>query len=94
MALPKIRKYPIQAMGNTEIEMPVDRALLNVGLESNATLAVWALVDPNGPTEKVVFRVFETGHEVPNGWSYLSTYQREWYTGHVFVWVGVKNEAR
>ena len=93
MALPKIYKYPIQLTRQTEVEMPIIRSLLKVGFDPQDTLSVWALVDPEGPTEKVQFRVFDTGHEVPDRWAYLSSFQRDWYMGHVFVWVGVKDEA-
>ena len=73
-----IYKYPIEATDLIQLEMPKDAQILSV--QSQAGVAcIWALVNPDEPTEYRYFEIFGTGHPMQSdmglGRRYIGTYQ-------------------
>jgi len=60
-----IFKYTLDA-GNVELDFPVGAKILTVAGQ-NDTPCIWAEVDTEAPTEKVIFEVYGTGHEIKRG---------------------------
>ena len=73
-----IYKYPVPVYDYVRVRMPVGARILTVQVQ-NGTPCIWALVnaDPFALSEDRVFRLFGTGHNVPDGdaLTYVGTYQ-------------------
>lgn len=64
----RIAKFNIpapRASGRFDLTMPEGAELLGVGIEAGAAV-VWALVDPDAPTEQRRFLAAHTGDTLPN----------------------------
>ena len=70
-----IYKYAIEP-GRTEVQMPRDAQVLTVQMQFGNPF-MWAKVDPRLKTERRVFDVFCTGHEMPDDprLIYVGTFQ-------------------
>lgn len=69
-----IWKYPL-CRRSIELEMPTGAELLTVQMLDGDPV-LWALVDPENPTEKRMFRAFEIGEGMPNDpGKYIGTFQ-------------------
>lgn len=67
-----IFKYPIEIIGEQDVEMPVGSEIISVH-EQYDKLCLWAMVRPGTPIEKKKIYVRGTGHEF------------EWFNTHRFI---------
>ncbi len=79
-----IHKYVLPAFGADSVTLvPVGSIIRLVAMQGLA-LCVWIEVDTEHTTIGRVFRVFGTGHQVPDGYTYVGTaFDRE-FVWHVF----------
>jgi hypothetical protein len=56
-----IWKFPLVLTDHQDVEMPISARFLHVALQE-ATLCLWAEVDPNATKELRTIRVIGTGH--------------------------------
>lgn len=74
-----VLKYALDALApEVKISMPLGAKVLHVAKERGATqdvLCLWALVDTEAPTVPRWFRVYGTGHPLPEG-AYDGTFMR------------------
>lgn len=67
-----------------ELMMPEGAKILDAQ-DQAGTWCLWAIVSPEKPRQKRKFRVFGTGHELPEGhFGYIGTIQQEPFVWHVF----------
>lgn len=59
----KVFKYPVPVADLFELEMPKDAQILTVQIQGE-DIQMWALVDPESPTELRQFRLAGTGHSI------------------------------
>jgi len=78
-----IYKYPIKVVDTQTISMPEYSTIIKAGLDTQGTMCIWALVDPNNPNEDVEFSVLRTGNTLPE--LYLGDYVDSFSDGS-FVW--------
>lgn len=67
----------------TTLELPIGATFLDAQLQG-ADLCAWFLVDQSAKTEPRKFKIFGTGHEIPDGLKYLATFQQPRYVWHLF----------
>jgi len=60
-----IWKFPVEIKGEVKIQMPKFARILSVQMQGS-TPCIWAVVDTAYATEQRTFRVFGTGHPVPD----------------------------
>jgi len=77
-----IFKYPV-AHGDPYTEMPVGAKIVKVGIQNDRT-TVWAEVYPKNNTEKRNFKVYGTGHEIPEESVYVGTFFHEIFVWHLY----------
>ena len=58
-----IWKFQLEITDKQFVRMPQEAEILSVDSQ-NDTACIWALVDPNKPTEERCFEIFRTGHPV------------------------------
>lgn len=77
-----IYKYPLQML--TELDLPVGAQILSVHVQ-NDTTCLWALVTPGAATEKRIFAIYGTGHEVSDmPKTFIGTLHYGSFVFHVF----------
>lgn len=70
-----IWKFPFPIEDEITLTMPEGARVLAVQMQGN-TPCLWALVDPDAPTKPCRFRLFGTGHPVPEGLgNFIGTFQ-------------------
>lgn len=79
----KIWKYVVPGGGEEDgyrVEIPKDGKIVKTYCETAGSISFWTLFDPNlvdrGDNlmmEPRWFRVFGTGHTIPEGWNYIGT---------------------
>ena len=80
-----IWKYEVSPV--TELDMPAGAEVLDLQVQ-NGVPAMWALVDPNAVKVKRFFRMYGTGHEMPNNpGKYVRTFQTQGLVFHVFEYL-------
>jgi len=83
----KIFKYPIKKeqneYGDIPVEMPFDAEILTIA-DQNGEAKIWAKVDPEADTETRYFKIVGTGHDVPEGYFYITTFHQGSFVWHVF----------
>ena len=81
-----IYKYQIPVTESALVPMLEGATILNVGIQGNQNIVVWAAVDPNAQEIGRRFHVRGTGHEMPPETArYLGTvYQPPMLYLHVF----------
>lgn len=85
-----IYKYPL-TVGGQYVKMPLQSKLMNVGLDPQGELCIWAIVDPDQPLIEIVFGVFGTGQEISEKVDlgrYLGSVTSGQFVWHVFL-IGV-----
>ncbi len=88
----RIFKYTIRADDRFEIEMPKDAEILTVQTQYDQP-QLWALVNPDAPREKRVFRLAGTGHpinfDMGSEYKYINSFQLNdgALVFHLFEWV-------
>lgn len=60
----KIWKFELPVDTNVEIEMPFGSKVIHVGSQENASVCLWAIVDPNAGKAIRKFRVYGTGYDM------------------------------
>lgn len=75
---PTIWKF---ALGD-DIEMPAGAAIVQVSKQNGAP-TLWAVVDPDAPTETRAFEVLGTGWPFPPAAAYVGTWFSEPFVWHV-----------
>jgi hypothetical protein len=74
-----IWKYPLwpdDARDVVPLDMPANSQILAIQFQEGAGPCLWALVDPQQPTEQRQFRVVGTGHSIDEDTGqYLGTFQ-------------------
>lgn len=74
-----ICKYRLEISGEQELYMPAGAGILTLQTQRDVP-HLWALVNPDNPTEARLFETFGTGHPVPEDAGverrYIGTYQR------------------
>lgn len=68
-------KYALESTNQT-IDMPAGAKILTVQSQYESPV-IWALVEPEMPTESRKFVVYGTGHPAPEAGQYLGTFQIE-----------------
>ncbi len=81
----KIFKYPIDITDKQSFSMPVGAKILTVQVQ-NGNPFIWAMVDPEAPTEEVTIRVHGTGHPIydSSNLEYIGTFQSMYGVNLVF----------
>jgi hypothetical protein len=78
-----IWKYNLAPIETQEIDLPKGGKILTVQVQVGL-IALWALVDPSAPTDRITIEIFGTGHEVTDGTrEYLGTVQQ---VGCALIW--------
>jgi hypothetical protein len=82
-----VHKYPFTVDDRVSIAMPQGAMILRVECQGG-TPCVWALVDPEAPSEMRRFHVFGTGHpidlETRKVGEHVATFQQGPFVWHVF----------
>jgi hypothetical protein len=81
-----IHKYPFTSLGSFTLELPEDFLSLSVEVQ-NGVPCLWALVNTGKPKRVYRFRVFGTGHPIPDvlgGCDHIATFQMPPYVWHLF----------
>lgn len=77
----RIYKYELSSNSPQLIELPEGAQVLTAQGQHGRSVCLWALVDPERPTEKRYFEVFATGEAIPTDASvkrnYIGTAQLE-----------------
>lgn len=78
-----IYKYPIEITDEQTFPMPVGAKILTVQVQ-NGNPFIWAMVNPESPTEQVSIRIYGTGHPISgrSNLEYVGTFQ-SMYGGHL-----------
>ena len=76
----KIYKFEIRP--GSETLLPRGAKVIHVGMQGLIP-CVWAIVDPSARMDKE-YRVFGTGHEVPDGWRHVGTWLDAPFVWHLF----------
>ena len=63
--------------------MPLGAKILTLQLQDE-TPCFWAEVDTDASTEQRLFRILGTGHPLPEGLTYLGTFQLPPFVWHVY----------
>ena len=96
-----IWKFYLQVTDTQTISMPRDATILDVQVQEGEMhdipikqITVWAIVNPDNPTESVTFHLCATGHPinfVRAAQRYIGTVQIYGFVWHVFL--GDENEG-
>lgn len=78
-----IWKYSLED-GYSELWLSQTAQVVEVGLDPSGAWSLWALHFTTDPVDRRTFRVFGTGHEVPDGWKYVGTFHEPGFVWHVF----------
>ena len=80
-----IWKYPIKITDHQDVSMPSGAVALTVQMQAGA-LTLWALVNPDAPTEPRRVRVIGTGHPCNvEAFDYVGSVQDRAFMWHVFI---------
>ena len=79
----RIFKYPLVIDDKQYVEMPKDPEILSAQFQGDQ-LCVWAMVEPDNAPRRVQFRIYGTGHPLPDDFgTYVATVQQP---GKALVW--------
>lgn len=88
MSVNTIWKFQLKLQDRQKISMPVENAVLHVGLDPNRNICLWAAVDSKAPVSDVEIVIVGTGHPLPHVGSYIGTIVIAAYVWHVFTGPG------
>lgn len=77
-----IWKFPIYSYTPTVVEMPVGAVVVSVAQQDQKP-TLWALVDPDAPTERRTFSVVGTGWTFTEAMRYVGTFHAPPFVWHV-----------
>lgn len=89
----EIFKYQIKTIDEQKIHLPINAKILTLQLQLGEP-CIWAEVNPQGYSEVVTLLTFGTGHPIPEGCTYIGTYQRQQFVFHVYRADTVKELVR
>ncbi len=84
-----IWKYPVPVQDEFTVEMPSGAEVLSVQVQETQ-VCMWVLVDPNDVDDakvKRIFRIYGTGHPIPENISreqFIGTWQHPGLVFHLF----------
>ena len=83
-----IYKFPLKIEDVQIIDMPNDAQILTVQMQDGVP-CLWAKVDPNKRMRPYAFRIFGTGHPIPDNFRgvYIGTFQSKGGILVFHVWV-------
>jgi len=81
----KIYKYELALKDSQQIEMPVGAKILYTAVQ-NDQICLWALVQPENPTQEREVRIFGSGHDVPDAITERHYYGTILMQNGQFVW--------
>jgi len=71
-------KYPLEAVDEMQISMPANAVVLHVGTQMKRQPCMWVLVSPTSERVTRIFRIYGTGHTIPeNPGSYMGSFLLE-----------------
>lgn len=79
-----IHKYSININEETILSLPANVEILSAGLDGRGHPSMWALLNPNDPTEKKTFVVKGTGSTIENNLWYVKTFKQTPFIWHLF----------
>lgn len=81
----QVWKFPLAATWQdiARVEMPKGAQVVRLAVQENQS-TLWAIVDPEQPTETRDFKVFGTGHDLPPACGYVGTYESGPFVWHLF----------
>lgn len=83
----KIYKYQIDCthQHNAEVELPCFSKIIDFKFQGNV-LYLWAIVDPDSPTENIRFEIYGTGWEIEDAdeLTHLKTVHINGFVWHIF----------
>lgn len=87
-----IWKFPFEVTDTVDVQMPLGAEILHIETQQQGSLDVpcmWALVDPNKPVVTRRFKLFGTGHPLPediDGMVHVGTFllAQGNFVGHLF----------
>lgn len=81
----QIWKYQFDPVSNLEVQIPEGGQILSVQTQMGVG-TMWVLIDPTVGLETRRFRVFGTGHTIPDGFegTYVGTWQLGALVWHLF----------
>lgn len=82
-----IYKYPLNDFPITDkpITMPLGSHPIKVDLDGGGNPCIWVIFESlEAETEDRYFKIFGTGHEIPEGHWYIGTFSHGIFVWHVF----------
>lgn len=70
----KVFKYNLKVADKQQLELPIGATILTFDMQRERPV-LWALVDPELPTETRMFRMAGTGHAIDGALSHIGTSQ-------------------
>ena len=77
-----IWKYPVPSDGEV-IDMPEGARIVHVDVQGTEA-CLWAEVETDRVLRKVQVGIIGTGRSVPDGWTYIGTFQAPPFVWHVY----------
>lgn len=77
-------KYEI-GHARTEVDLPKDAECVRVSPDPRGVACMWALVDPDAPTERVQLEIYGTGHPIPDGRTFIGSWLDGPFVWHLFA---------
>ncbi len=87
----KVYKYKIEPDEDFELDLPKDAQVLTCGHQEGFGYFLWALVDPEAPTQTRKFRWAGTGQEITEpreNLRYVCTFMVDPFVWHIFEVLG------
>ncbi len=78
-----VHKFPFLITDATAIDMPIGAEILLVECQ-NQQPCIWAKVDNKAKTEKRMFVITGTGHEVPGHCKHVASFQQGMFVWHLW----------
>ena len=83
----KVWKYELPIADEFSLELPKGAKIIHAGQQESDHWCIWAVVDPDVPTESRTFRFAGTGHEIdelPEKLVHIASWQRWPFVWHAF----------
>lgn len=83
-----VNQYPaVAALGDFYINAPHGSKAVHVGIQPSTGIpSIWMEVESTYPVEKILFHLSGTGIELPIGLTYLGSFVKDWFVGHVYTY--------
>lgn len=77
-------KYPLEIASRQTVAIPSGAVFLSLRMQREVP-TIWMLVDPEGPTQDVVVKMYGTGEALENVGPYVGTVESDYFTWHFFI---------